>query len=108
MVFKAIKKKKNRRQYECLSSRTPAQSYNIADFHVSGSTQTSLYFNEHSSSYEKVEESSHHRRHKSVEDFYGYDEGIHGGGGSDRRGSPRVAKQLVRFRSHRMFSCVTG
>lgn len=104
MVFKAIKKSKIRSQYECLSSGKPDQSnYNIADFYVS---QNSAHFNEHSSDYAKVEESSHHRRHKSVGDFYGNVGGIHDGGGSGR--SPQVAKQLVRFRSHRMFSCVKG
>ncbi|KAJ0092608.1 hypothetical protein Patl1_27053 [Pistacia atlantica] len=100
MVFKALKKNRVRSQYECLSSKTPAQSYNIADFY------NSVYHNEHSSNYEKVEESSHHRRHKSVGDFYSNGGGIHGGDGNG--GSPRVAKQLVRFGSHRMFSCVTG
>ncbi|KAL5782062.1 hypothetical protein ACOSP7_007091 [Xanthoceras sorbifolium] len=92
MVFKAIKKNRTRRQYECLSSDA-SRSYNIADFYVNG--QNHVYMNTHSA--EKVEERySHHQRHKSVGDLYV--------GGSP----PLVQKKLVRFRSQRMFSCITG
>ncbi|KAK3204525.1 hypothetical protein Dsin_018571 [Dipteronia sinensis] len=98
MVFKAIKKNKTRRQYECLSSGAP-QSYNIADFYVNTTTIHSA---------DKAEEryATHHRRHKSVGDFYvGYSSSANGGGvGSP----PPVPQKLVRFRSQRMFSCITG
>ncbi|KAK2641624.1 hypothetical protein Ddye_023387 [Dipteronia dyeriana] len=97
MVFKAIKKNKTRRQYECLSSGA-SQSYNIADFYVNTTTRHSA---------DKVEEryATPHRRHKSVGDFYvGYSSSANGGG----VGSPPVPQKLVRFRSQRMFSCVTG
>ncbi|TXG72970.1 hypothetical protein EZV62_001549 [Acer yangbiense] len=101
MVFKAIKKNKTRRQYECLSSGA-SQSYNIADFYVNTTTTTT-----HSA--DKVDQqryATQHRRHKSVGDFYvGYSSSANGGGvGSP----PPVPQKLVRFRSQRMFSCITG
>lgn len=109
MVFKAIKKNKTRRQYECLSSGA-AQSYNAADFNSNIiAHQNSMYVTR---SGEKMEPGHGHRRHKSVGDFYaGYSAangGGFGGGGGGGGSPPPRAKQLVRFRSHRMFSCVTG
>lgn len=113
MVFKAIKKSKTRRRYECLSSGT-AQGYNVADFYGGYDNNSSVLNMTHTNSAEKKkiteEKYSAHRRHKSVGDFYvgyggsggGYDGGY--GGGSP----PPKQKQLVRFRSNRMFSCVTG
>ncbi|KAL5735185.1 hypothetical protein ACOSP7_033046 [Xanthoceras sorbifolium] len=113
MVFKAIKKIKTRRQYECLSSGA-SQSYNIADFYVNA--QNPIYMNMHSA--EKVEQRYNHlRRHKSVGGSYvGYsspagndhrENGSRGGGGASPP-PPPVPKKFVRFRSQRMFSCITG
>lgn len=105
MVFKAIKKNKTRRQYECLSSGA-AQSYNTADFNSNIGHQNSMHAT-HSD--EKMEKSHGHRRHKSVGDCYvGYSSANGGGFGGGGGSPPPRANQLVRFSSHRMFSCVTG
>ncbi|XP_010650752.1 uncharacterized protein LOC117913961 [Vitis riparia] len=105
VVYKAIKRSKTRRQYECLSSGA-AQSYNIPDFYVSSQN----YVNTESPS-EKIAgfhaERNDHRRHKSVGDysnqFFSVEDRVKGAGSP-----PLPPKKLVRFRSHRMFSCVTG
>ncbi|GMY33028.1 hypothetical protein FCV25MIE_28270 [Fagus crenata] len=105
MVYKAIKKTKIRRQYSYLSSET-AQSYNIADFYTNNQSQVYMLPN----STERVggfhTEGSSHRRHKSVGD---YAVGFTSTGENKRMEfAPPAPKQLVRFRSLRMLSCVTG
>ncbi|KAF1871074.1 hypothetical protein Lal_00020808 [Lupinus albus] len=87
LVYKAIKKNMTRRHYECLSSEDHALTYNIS--------MSEMYPQTH-----KVG----HRRHKSLPDF---------GNGFQ---SPQMrtstdhsisSKQLVRFKTLRMFSCTT-
>ena len=105
LVFKAIKKNRTRRQYECLSSGN-ALSYNIS--------MAEIYTQSHNQTHQRVDhdhvhaEGIGHRRHKSIGDFgNGFFE-------SPQRIRTGVAagssppKQLVRFRSQRMFSCITG
>lgn len=109
MVYKAIKKTRTRRQYECLSS---SQSYNIADFYVVDGRDMINYSQSQSSN----TSTHHHRRHNSVGDYaFGPENRMFGHEGRydhDRdiaatKLAPTRAR-LVRFRSHRMFSCVGG
>ncbi|MED6194180.1 hypothetical protein PIB30_026179 [Stylosanthes scabra] len=97
LVLRAIKKNKNRRQYECLGDPSSV-TYNIAMaeiyHHQNHLTKSDVDLHHH----------HHHRRHKSVEDF---------GNGvvvSSSISSPPIPKQqqLLRLRSQRMFSCITG
>lgn len=105
VVYRAIKRSKTRRQYECLSSST-AQSYNISDFYISSQNHAHI-----ESTAEKIAgfhaDGNVHRRHKSVGDyssqFYSVEDRVKGAASP-----PIPPKKLVRFRSHRMFSCVTG
>ncbi|RVW69061.1 hypothetical protein CK203_052175 [Vitis vinifera] len=93
VVYKAIKRSKTRRQYECLSSGA-AQSYNIPDFYVSSQN----YVNTESPS-EKIAgfhaERNDHRRHKSVGDysnqFFSVEDRVKGAGSP-----PLPPKKLVR------------
>ncbi|XP_021752304.1 uncharacterized protein LOC110717827 [Chenopodium quinoa] len=116
MVYKVIKRNKVRRQYRCLSVGA-AQTYNIADFYD--------YGNEHDhdqgATYDVVTRSepsggvfdgrSHgHRRYGSTGEYgynfnYDHDNEVYGVG----RNSSSPPKQIMkRYRSHRMFSCLTG
>ncbi|GKU92303.1 hypothetical protein SLEP1_g6050 [Rubroshorea leprosula] len=100
MVFKAIKKNRTRRQYQCLST-VAAQTYNIADFYMDGHSPVYLASSAEKAGSIHPEGSSHHRRYKSVSNFSSMD--------CSRAGaSPEMGKKLVRFRSHKIFSCVTG
>ncbi|XP_062109580.1 uncharacterized protein LOC133821101 [Humulus lupulus] len=113
LVYRAIKKNRTRRQYECLSSGTAAapQGYNIADFYVSD------HHNLHHQAQNDMMMKSGHRRHNSVGE---YAFGSFSTPGAERDyittsttpttiTAPKRAR-LVRFTSHRMFtfSCVTG
>ncbi|XP_057730826.1 uncharacterized protein LOC130946168 [Arachis stenosperma] len=95
LVLRAIKKNRNRRQYECLDSSS--LSYNI--------TMAEIYHHHHHHAQSHVDHHHHHRRHKSVEDF--------GNGvvaSSSISSPPPIPKQqqLMRLRSQRMFSCIPG
>ncbi|CAI9777070.1 unnamed protein product [Fraxinus pennsylvanica] len=104
MVFKSIKKNGVRRQYKSLSSgATDKTHYNIADF----------YTNDYSS-YNKQYENGGLQQPEKIS-------GFHADGGAGRHYSVDFdhsaaseledsvkSKQLVRFRSLGMFSCVTG
>lgn len=110
MVYRAIKKHKVRSHYECLSSGA-AQTYNISDFHLTGSqTQARhLYLTPpppHATTDATPREirGGHRRSHSMAGDFsfgrrYELDD-------QDER-RPRK-QQLVRFRSTRVLSCLTG
>ncbi|KAG2722359.1 hypothetical protein I3760_02G124900 [Carya illinoinensis] len=103
MVYKAIKRNRVRRKYRCLSSGD-AQSYNIADFYIND--QSHVYT---LPSTQKIGGGLHierngHRRHSSVGD---YGVGFSPPEGKRMESAP-APKGLVRFRSHRLFSCVTG
>ncbi|KAJ4833641.1 hypothetical protein Tsubulata_001263 [Turnera subulata] len=101
MVFKAIKRTKTRRHYECLSSDSSV-NYNVADSYYINEEDTRFKpaIEKHSNTERKT-----HRRYASVDDMPA--------GGFSVADHPAAAasshpKQLVRFRSHRMFSCVSG
>lgn len=101
MMFRAIQKNRTRRQYECLSSGA-SETYNIADFYANGQNPP-VYMNTYAAeeAEDKYTASCRHRRHNSVGgDMYKNDHFV----GS----SSPVPRKLVRFRSQRMFSCVTG
>ncbi|KAL4631790.1 hypothetical protein ACB092_04G003600 [Castanea dentata] len=106
MVFKAFKKNRVRSQYRCLSSGG-SQSYNIADFYTNSQSHAYML-----PATEKVggfhtERNGHHRRHKSVGD-YAVEFSSSGDNMRRMEVAPPAPQKLVRFRSHRMFSCVTG
>ncbi|KAM7460826.1 hypothetical protein LguiA_028947 [Lonicera macranthoides] len=112
MVYKTIKRNTTRRQYKPLSSSTAAvssggasakarESYDINNFYPNG------YNHHHHLHYatppRRDGEWNGHRRHKS------FNFGNSGTGGQFSLEEDSVKpKQLVRFRSHRMFSCITG
>ncbi|KAL8479205.1 hypothetical protein ACS0TY_025689 [Phlomoides rotata] len=101
MVYRSLKKSKTRRKYECLSS-TAAQTYNIADFYIKDDVDHDHdYFSRKQylkTVPDKVSSDLHHRRHNSEVPV----------GGFAMEEVAAKKQQLVRFRSHRMFSCVTG
>ncbi|GKV06175.1 hypothetical protein SLEP1_g18093 [Rubroshorea leprosula] len=104
MVYKAIKRNRTHRRYQCLSTGA-AQSYNIADFYMDGQSHVHLTSSTEKAGSFQPESDSHHRRYKSMGDFsVGFPSMDH----SRTDASPKASKQLVRFGSHRMFSCVTG
>ncbi|XP_057456307.1 uncharacterized protein LOC130747384 [Lotus japonicus] len=102
LVYRAIKKNRTRSQYECLSSSEAALSYNISMSEIY--PQTREHVHQIQTHEDKI---NAHRRHKSVGDFY--DNGFHSSHQirNDAAGSTSP-KQLVRFRSQRLFSCLTG
>ncbi|KAK4804283.1 hypothetical protein SAY86_004100 [Trapa natans] len=104
MVYRAIKRARTRSHYECLSSNA-AQTYSIADFYVSSSygspTAHQLYPNRHDDTTfgggTGSRFSNGHRRHGSTGDL-----------SFSERDHEQNHKQLTRFRSSRMLSCLTG
>ncbi|KAB1218188.1 hypothetical protein CJ030_MR3G026068 [Morella rubra] len=103
MVYKVFKRNRVRRQYRSLSSGA-AQSYNIADFYTDD--QSHVYT---VASTQKIGsfhmERNGHCRHKSVGD---YDVGFASREETRMEAAPPASQQIVRFRSRRLFSCVTG
>lgn len=104
MVYKVIRRNKVRREYRSLSSGS-AQGYNIADFYTVD--QSHVYT---MPSTQKIDGGFHtegngHRRSNSVGNY-----GVGFTLPEDKRmeAAPPAPNQLVRFRSHRMFSCVNG
>lgn len=93
MAFRAVKKNLTRRRYECLSSSsTTRDSYNFV-----------------SDTERNVE--GHHRRRWSMGDFSSLSsrETKRSSGGAREKGcSPPREGQLVRYKSHRLFSCISG
>ncbi|CAA0838712.1 Unknown protein [Striga hermonthica] len=89
MVCRSIKKNEKRRKYECISSG-PAQTYDIEDFYTKEANDEYHDFNFSRKQHHPMTGScgAHHRCYSSV-DVY-------------------KPKQLVRFHSHRMFSCLNG
>ncbi|KAI3470274.1 hypothetical protein Pfo_026937 [Paulownia fortunei] len=107
MVYKSLKKNKTRRKYECLSSGAASHTYNIADFYIK---------DDHHDYFSKKQEyvipgpdkvsglrGAHHRRYNSVHVI-----GRGRGFALEEEAAAAKPKQLVRFRSHRMLSCITG
>lgn len=93
MAFKAVKKNLTRRRYERLSSSaTTRESYEFVsdiEMNVDG----------------------HHRRRWSMGDFSSLssrETKRSGGVAPDKSFSPPREGQLVRFKSHRLFSCISG
>ncbi|CAL0305227.1 unnamed protein product [Lupinus luteus] len=98
IVYKAIKKNKTRRHYECLSSGDNVLSYNISMAQMYPQTQGHVFENQTPKTTHKVG----HRRYQSVPDFTN--------GLAQMRNddvSPS-SKQLVKVKSQRIFSCITG
>ncbi|CAF1804214.1 hypothetical protein HID58_058324 [Brassica napus] len=93
MAFRAVKKNLTRRRYECLSSSTTTRdSYNFVS-----DTETSV--------------EGHHRRRWSMGDFSSLssrETKRSSGGARERSCSPPREGQLVRYKSHRLFSCISG
>ncbi|XP_019174276.1 PREDICTED: uncharacterized protein LOC109169843 [Ipomoea nil] len=117
LVYRTIKRTRTRRQYQCLSPATAAAdgAFNIQDFYPNGYyggggnmiAENDYDYNgdRRKGAAESVgADGRRHRRHMSLQVEYS-------GGFSPERGaaaSNKSSKQLVRFKSHRMFSCVTG
>ncbi|KAL0368729.1 UNVERIFIED_CONTAM: hypothetical protein Scaly_1091800 [Sesamum calycinum] len=107
MVYKSIKKTRARRRYECLSAGA-TQTYNIEEFctndhHDADDAQYRVSKNKYfMPEGGKVPgfRGAHHRRCNSV--------GVGRAGSFASDDGARKPKQLVRFRSQRLFSCVTG
>ncbi|PIN05111.1 hypothetical protein CDL12_22349 [Handroanthus impetiginosus] len=99
MVYRSLKKKKTRRQYQCLSSGA-ALTYDIQDEDEDHSHHH-YYFGRKHREADRVG-GAHHRRYNSDHVMSAFslasEDDIHA----------YKPKQLVRFRSHRMFSCLTG
>ncbi|KAI4343531.1 hypothetical protein L6164_010869 [Bauhinia variegata] len=103
LFYRAIKKNRTRRQYECLSSGT-APNYEMAEFFpqsqsfVRQTTSTQIVTDLYT-------EKNGHRRNKSVGDFaYGFSSPQQIG----RNAASPTPKHLVRFRSQKMLSCING
>ncbi|KAK9664947.1 hypothetical protein RND81_14G079200 [Saponaria officinalis] len=101
MVYKAIKRNNIRRQYRCLSTGV-SQSYDKLLYdHVDETRHVDNH---------DVEEGKKkgHRRFGSMGDYEmksGYNLNYDGYEGNNNSNPPR---QLKRYTSHRMFSCITG
>lgn len=98
LVCRAIKKNNTRRKYRCLS-QGPAERIHVADSYVN----SHLYITPPPEKITRFhEERVGHRRTKSVQEF--------STGFSLEKSSetPKLSKAVVRARSHRMFSCLTG
>lgn len=104
VVYKSLKKNKTKRQYECLSSGA-AQAYNIEDFYMKDDHDHHDYFSRKQYLMPDAGTApglhgAHHRRYNSVQVDH-----LRSFASEDDAYKP---KQLVRFRSHRMFLCLTG
>ncbi|KAF8110763.1 hypothetical protein N665_0079s0077 [Sinapis alba] len=121
MAFKAMMRKRIRRRYECLSSSggTTKESYVLEEdfFPFDDKSNHSVVSRPSSSSFDHVEMNNvaaaqdRHRRGWSIGDVssMSYHEGRRSrGDGGDIDVSPSRRGQLVRNRSHRLFSCVSG
>lgn len=93
-VFRALKKNKTRRKYECLSSGNTAQNYGTA---------ADLYTSKTDYAQQHAAAGHHHRRRNSHAGAFFSQKSV-----KDAASPSSSPKQLVRFRSHRMFTCVTG
>ncbi|XP_010559044.1 PREDICTED: uncharacterized protein LOC104827561 [Tarenaya hassleriana] len=103
MAFKAIKRSRTRRRYECLSAGA-AQSFDADDWKT--------HFAEYPTADRSIETNggrAHRHRRWSVGDISSFScqEERHDGDVTGDRTSPRPG-QLVRFRSHRLFSCLSS
>ncbi|KAE8722531.1 Detected protein of unknown function [Hibiscus syriacus] len=105
LVYRTLKKAKTRLRYERLSSVAAAQPYNIADFYVQSPTLGQTRFCTESNSNPVPEENIGRHGHRRRMSTGNIPEGsIAVTGGSRTPTGPK----LTRFKSHRMFSCVTG
>ncbi|XP_015879526.2 uncharacterized protein LOC107415676 [Ziziphus jujuba] len=112
MVFKAIKKKRIRRQYTSLSSPSSSELAALKTHHHTSHNLSSSDFYRETTTVQNI---GGHRRHKSLSsdfafgvvsskaDHHRYHDGDHMNHAWPPSPPPR---QLVRFRSHRMFSCM--
>ncbi|VVB06304.1 unnamed protein product [Arabis nemorensis] len=120
MAFKAMRRNRTRRSYECLSSSAGTNKESSDDydfFPFAGKFDHSVVSRVPPSSFDHIETNNggaqqRHRRGWSVGDFSSMScrEGRSSGGGhgGDIGFSPSRRGQLVRNRSHRLFSCVSG
>lgn len=109
MVYKSIKKNRTRRQYQYLSSSSAAtaQSYNdIPDFCNNNNHQEKLqYGNNIDQGFFVTVEGMTHRRRNSIQVDY---LGRHFSPDHHAAAAANNSRKLVRFSSHRFFSCVSG
>ncbi|OIW18232.1 hypothetical protein TanjilG_06316 [Lupinus angustifolius] len=107
MVYKAIKKNNTRRKYECLSSGASKSCNTNMTEMIYIQTQGRGYQNHSTQNVANDHaEKISYRRYNSTGDFSNGFSSLaqqrnFGAASSD-------SKQLMRFRSHRMFSCISG
>ncbi|OIV98144.1 hypothetical protein TanjilG_12180 [Lupinus angustifolius] len=98
IVYKAIKKNRTRRHYECLSSGDNALTYNISMAEMYPQTQGHVFENQTPKTTHKVG----HRRSQSVPDF------TNGLAQMRNDADSPSSKQVLKFKSQRICSCITG
>lgn len=103
LIYKSLKKNKTRRRYECLSSGS-AQTYNIEDFYTkddndAGCLSRDKYLVPDGDGVPGLH-GTRHRRYNSIH--------VDHVSSFARKEDEYMPKQLVRFRSHKLLSCVTG
>ncbi|CAA0813511.1 Unknown protein [Striga hermonthica] len=94
MAYKSLKKNQERRSYECISSE-PAQTYKTEDFYTKDVDEE---YDHHLKPKTDSTTGSHRSSRKFVGRLGSFSE-------EDEVFKP---KQLVRFKSHKMFSCLNG
>ncbi|XAR71509.1 hypothetical protein NMG60_11028817 [Bertholletia excelsa] len=106
LVYRTLKKRKKRRQYQCLSSTSgcsPTSSYN--NFHSHPQTHPNIFH---------AQANGHRRHNSSLGEYYSSINGKEfsfsdDDGDRDTKANAKPKHQIVRFSSHRrLFSCVTG
>ncbi|KAL3752856.1 hypothetical protein ACJRO7_000284 [Eucalyptus globulus] len=114
MMYRAIKRKRVRSRYECLST-TASRTFNVADFYMNGQVQAQAQAQPHlysgPASDRMIHNQSHHRRYASTGD---YSFRLTPGGDEDSMNVMKGAvgphsKQVARFRRSRsVLSCFSG
>ncbi|CAN8318335.1 unnamed protein product [Cochlearia groenlandica] len=102
MAFRAVKKNLTRRRYECLSSSSMTHHDSHHHHHDDFANSAGIEMNVN----------GQHRRRWSVGDISSLssrETKRHGGVATEKGcSSPQESHQLVRFKSHRLFSCISG
>ncbi|CAH8392107.1 unnamed protein product [Eruca vesicaria subsp. sativa] len=100
MALRAMKKNLTRRRYECLSSSSSSSTSRRDSYNFVSDTKPNV--------------EGHHRRRWSMgdRDFSSLSsretKGSGDGGAMEKSCSPPREGQLVRYKSHRLFSCISG
>ncbi|KAL9237550.1 hypothetical protein vseg_012084 [Gypsophila vaccaria] len=112
MVYKAIKRNNVRRQYRCLSTGVSSQTYDQLLYdHVA---DESRHVDRSRGGLDEGQKGGH-RRFGSMGDYemksgynFNYDDNNNNSNGVGRFPNSSPPRQLRRYTSHRLFSCITG